>query len=271
MNGRLANTPISLERILQAATRRFGDLPHAAAWALSAEARTNRQRIEEVHNKHVGERCVLLANGPSLARTDLAGTKGEITMGMNRIYLNFDRMGFATSYYVAINELVLRQFGHEIANLSMPRFLNWNMRSRFSPSTSHDDFYFLRLKFGLHDAFSANLLRPLDSSGTVTFVALQLAYYMGFKQVILVGLDHRFSSQGEPNKTEQRKHAKDADHFHPNYFPAGSLWQLPDLHRSELGYQLAREAFEADGREILDATIDGACRVFPKVDLDKIL
>lgn len=271
MNSRLANTSMSLERILQAAARRLGDLPHAAAWALSAGARTNRQRIEEMHNKHAGERCVLLANGPSLARTDLARAKSETTIGMNRIYLNFDRMGFATSYYVAINELVLRQFGHEIASLSMPKFLNWNIRSHFPQCASHDHFHFLRLRFGLYDAFSVDLLQPLDSGGTVTFVALQLAYYMGFKQVILVGLDHRFSSQGEPNKMEQRKHAKDADHFHPNYFPAGSLWQLPDLHRSELGYQLAREAFEADGREILDATIDGACRVFSKVDLDKAL
>ena len=35
---------------------------------------------------------------------------------------------------------------------------------------------------------------------------------------------------------------------------------------SEVGYRLARQAYEADGRQVQDATIGGNLTVFPKVD-----
>jgi hypothetical protein len=110
--------------------------------------------------------------------------------------------------------------------------------------------------------------RTISSGGTVTFVALQLAYFMGFETVILIGLDHSFVEKGVPNKTEVRHSERDDSHCHPDYFPKGIKWQLPDLYRSELAYALARQAFERDGRRIVDATPGGKCGVFPKSDFD---
>src|SRR5262249_54292447 len=105
---------------------------------------------------------------------------------------------------------------------------------------------------------------PISSGGTVTFVSLQLAYFMGFREVIVIGLDHSFAEKGIPNSTEVRQSEKDQSHCHPDYFPKGTKWQLPDLYRSEFAYALAREAFERDGRNIIDATIGGRCEVFRK-------
>jgi hypothetical protein len=104
----------------------------------------------------------------------------------------------------------------------------------------------------------------------VTFVALQLAYHMGFREVILLGLDHRFSAKGRPNRVAIRPDSPDRDHFHPDYFPKGARWQLPDLRRSELAYAEARTAFENDGRRIVDATPDGGCTVFERRDLQQL-
>ena len=144
----------------------------------------------------------------------------------------------------------------------MPKFLNWNRRGYFDP---HDrNIMFVKSKMVINDFFQYDLTRPLVIGGTVTFVALQLAFYMGFNQVILVGLDHNFDEKGAPSGIEIRTSEMDQNHFHPNYFPKGSKWQRPDLLRSEVDYSIARNAFETDGREILDATIDGKCTVFKK-------
>ena len=51
-------------------------------------------------------------------------------------------------------------------------------------------------------------------------------------------------------------------------FGKGFRWQLPDLDTSEVAYTMTREAFAADGRQVLDATIGGKLQVFPKVDYD---
>ena len=94
---------------------------------------------------------------------------------------------------------------------------------------------------------------------------MQIAYYMGFKQVILIGIDHSFSTTGEPHQIIIST-GEDPDHFDPNYFGKGFRWQLPDLKTSELAYHLAKENFEQSGREILDATVNGKLDVFPKVE-----
>jgi hypothetical protein len=198
---------------------------------------------------------------------DLSPLVGVPTFGLNRIYLLFDRLPFVPTYYVAINELVLEQFARDIEALPMERYLNWNRRSLYS---EHERTAFLSIRLGLRDRFSTDVRHPIDSGGTVTFVALQLAYYMGFTEVILLGLDHRFSAQGLPNQLAIRPDTADRDHFHPDYFPKGARWQLPDLRRSELAYAEARTAFENDGRRIVDATPGGGCTVFERGDFSRL-
>ena len=46
---------------------------------------------------------------------------------------------------------------------------------------------------------------------------------------------------------------------------------MPDLDTSEIAYHMAKEAYQKDGREILDATVGGKLTVFPKVDYDAIM
>jgi len=99
---------------------------------------------------------------------------------------------------------------------------------------------------------------------------MQLAYFMGFKQVILIGVDHSFTTKGTANTTVVST-GDDPNHFHPGYFVKGFRWQLPDLETSEIGYALAKEAYQKDGREILDATVGGKLQIFPKVNFDSIL
>ena len=98
---------------------------------------------------------------------------------------------------------------------------------------------------------------------------MQLAYYLGFKQVVLIGVDHNFTTQGKPNTTVVST-GDDPNHFNPGYFGKGFRWQLPDLETSEIGYRLAKDAYAKDGRELLDATVDGKLTVFPKVDFNSL-
>ena len=255
---------LSPQRVLSAMARRIANLPHTLAWAFSDQARDNRQALAAFAGLHRGQRAFIMGNGPSLGRMDLGPLADEVTFGMNRIYLLFEQMVFQPSYYVSINDLVLGQFAHEIAQLPMPNFLNWTQRHAFPED---ETILYLRPRLALRDGFQGDVRQPIYSGGTVTYAALQLAYYLGFDEVILIGVDHRFAAQGTPNQAETRAGA-DRDHFHPDYFPAGSRWQLPDLRRSELAYQLADEGFRAAGRRVLDATVDGACPVFEKVDFE---
>ena len=112
--------------------------------------------------------------------------------------------------------------------------------------------------------FAQDARGRLWEGATVTYVTLQMAYHMGFKQVILIGVDHTYSTQGKPNTTVISPGA-DPNHFNASYFGKGFRWQLPDLETSERAYRLARRTYEGSGRQVLDATVDGKLNVFPKI------
>lgn len=217
--------------------------------------------LAHFHNLHQGERCFIIGNGPSLKQTDLTRLKNEKTFGMNRIYMLFDELGFTTTYYVSVNSLVIEQCADDIRRISIPKFLSWRSHKLIRPT---EDTYFLHTTY-TGPKFARDVRFRLWEGATVTYVALQLAYYMGFGQVILIGVDHNFQSKGKPNTTVISE-GDDPNHFDPRYFGKGFRWQLPDLETSEVAYSMARAVFEADGRHILDATIGGKLTIFPKID-----
>lgn len=237
---------------------------HQVAALLDGRLRESQRRLGEMRDIHRGSRCFIIGNGPSLSRMDLSPLRGEITFGMNRIYLLFPELGFATTYFLAVNTLVIEQCTADIRALDMPKFITWRGRRwlRDDPQV-----LFIDTDYTNPATFSRNVTGRVFEGSTVTYVAMQLAYHMGFEEAILIGVDHSFKTEGQPNVTVVST-GSDQDHFAPDYFGKGFRWQLPDLEASERAYRLARQTFEADGRRILDATVDGKLAVFPKTSYD---
>ena len=260
----LAPTPVlNAARNAYDALHRLPQVPDAY---LHPWRRASRKRIYGMKDVHRGERCFILGNGPSLKRTDLGKLKGEYTFGMNRIYLVFPELGFNTTYFVSINDLVIEQCAGEIAALPIPKFIAWHANRHFRRFP--EDMVFLYTTY-TGPKFAYDMTRRVWEGATVTNVTLQLAFYMGFEQVILIGVDHDFASKGRANQTVVSD-GDDPNHFDPRYFGKGFRWQLPDLDTSEIGYELARVAYKRAGRQVLDATVGGKLAIFPKVDYDTL-
>ncbi|TLN09849.1 DUF115 domain-containing protein, partial [bacterium] len=150
--------------------------------------------------------------------------------------------------------------------LSMPKFITWRERKVL---TGDPKTIFVDTDFTGEENFNGDVRGRVYEGFTVTYVALQLAFYMGFEQVILIGVDHNFVTQGPANQAVVSQ-GEDPNHFAPNYFGAGFKWQLPDLDGSERAYRMARQAYEAAGRSVVDATVGGKLTVFPKVDYESL-
>ena len=223
------------------------------------------RKINALRDTHVGERCFIIGNGPSLKNTDLSKLRGEFTVGMNRFYMAFPDLGFTSSILLSVNDLVIEQCVDDFHALPIPTFVSWRSRKWISPSSN---LHYLYTSYYL-PRFSENASGRLWEGATVTYVAMQLAYHMGFKQVILIGVDHSFATQGKPNTTVVSG-GDDPNHFNPGYFGKGFRWQLPDLETSEIAYTMAREAYHKSSREILDATVGGKLAVFPKVNYETL-
>ena len=243
----------------------YDDLKILMAYWFSPSYRQSARRLQGYREKYKSRRCFIIGNGPSLSKMDLTPLKDEITFGLNRIYLLFDRIGFSTSYFVCVNKYVVEQCAEEIVNVPCPKLIAWSGRYHL-PLAS--DVLFIRSRRG--PKFCMDIAREgVWEGATVTYVAMQIAYHMGFQKVILVGVDHSFQSNGRPNQLVTSE-ADNVNHFHPHYFGKGFRWQLPDLEVSETAYRLARDVYERDGRSIVDATVDGKLEVFPKVAYESL-
>jgi hypothetical protein len=246
------------------AARRLPQLPMAY---LHPWRRQSLEQLYELKNKYRGRRAFIIGNGPSLKRTDLALLKDEFTFGLNRVFLMFPILGFSTSCVVSVNDLVIEQSIEAIQALKIPRFFSWHSR-RFCTADDTNSPIFLYTTYE-SPGFARDVRGRVWEGATVTYVALQLAFHMGFEQVVLLGVDHDFQNKGEANKTVVST-GDDPDHFSPHYFGKGFRWQLPDLATSELAYCMAREAYRKAGRQVIDATVGGRLNVFPKADYNSL-
>ena len=210
---------------------------------------------------------LIVGNGPSLNITPLDDFKSAPSIGMNKIDLLYDKYEWRPNFVVCVNNLVVKQHWQKMLDSKVPIFLGWKCRWML-PFRARSSFNFFNLS--PESLFQSDFSQIVGSGSTVTYTALQLAFYIGADPVIIVGVDHSFKVDGEPQEIQKRK-TDDVNHFHPDYFEKGQYWGVPNLVESEKEYELARNAFEQDGRRIFDATVGGRLNVFEKINIKEAI
>ena len=240
----------------------------------SVDTRYDTSRVSKFKNIHNGKTAILICNGPSLNKVDFDdfGPREEfIVFGLNKIHLGFDRIGLIPDYVVAVNSKVIEQTEDHFSKSTVTKFLS--NRYTGSTITENDSTYFINTINPPEKPtrFSRDSSKYVNEGWTVTHAALQIAYYMGIKNIIIVGMDHSFKQHivGQENK-EAVIEGDDIDHFIPSYFGHGQQWDLPDLNNSEISYMKAREEYSALGRTIFDGTIGGKCTIFTKIPISNL-
>src|SRR5690606_13478742 len=132
-----------------------------------------------------------------------------------------------------------------------------------------DDTYFVDAVG--HAEFSTDMFKNMSWRHTVTFFNLHLAYGLGYRNVILIGFDHNYVQPKHVKEQEViHEYEDDANHFHKDYFK-GKKWQAADVDMMEEMYRLAKAAYDADGRTIINSTVGGKLELFERMPLEEAL
>ena len=221
---------------------------------------------------HKGQRCFIIGTGPSLTIEDLENLKGEITFGSNRIFEIFPKTSWRPTYFITQDITLIKKFEEDMKAMECQQmFLPLNVWRRFQDKKDityfilrHKDFY-----PGMAE-FSTHLNWYVGQGYTVTYGAIQLAFYMGFKEVYLVGIDHNYSislnEKGVPVLNDNVK-----DYFEGSKASNKGL-NLPRIVESTMAYMTARKfADKHPDFNIYNATRGGKLEAFERVNLDDVL
>ena len=234
--------------------------------------RSTCHQLKKFKNIHKGERCFIIGTGPSLTTEDLELLKDEICFGSNRILDIYPRTSWRPTYYINQDYPLLKKYVNEINELK-PRavFLPIDVK----PSYGHNplaNFFVLRYNdFYPGDAdFSENLHHYMGQGFTVTYGAIQMARYMGFSEVYLLGIDHNYSiSQDEHGNLIVNQGVKD-------YFQGSTASNiginLPRVVEPTRAYMPARKyADRQKDFTVYNATRGGKLEAFQRVKLEDVL
>lgn len=236
---------------------------------------SNRSVCEELTRYkgiHSGQRCFIVGTGPSLTVNDLEKLDGEVTIGSNRIFEIFEQTDWRPVYYMNQDAKLIDKFRDNISDLQCRRkFMPIDVKKLFEDKEDVSYFVLRHKEFYPKTAdFSTHINRFLGQGFTVTYGAIQLAYYMGFKEVYLLGIDHNYAISLDENGVPVYKDGV------KEYFTGSKAsnvgLNLPRVVESTMAYITAqRFAQHHSNFKVYNATRGGRLEAFPRVNLDDIL
>lgn len=220
-----------------------------------------------------GKRCFIIATGPSLLVDDVNSIlkKGEITFGLNSIYKMYSWLIKKPTYYVCADDDYVKQllkdtnntyFENKAESFSFTDLAVINKKIKnnknliFIPYNRL--FHGWRNFMDSHFKFSINPIFGFYDYYTVTSLAINIAAYMGFSEIYLIGVDCNCKGHAQGIQTGlENKYSMD--------------FQTYIINGMKKGYEYLNIKLSKKGIKIYNATRGGELEVFPRVNLDEVL
>lgn len=231
---------------------------------------------------HAGRRCFLIGNGPSLMAEDLnkIHAAGDISFACNNIAPIYPYTCWRPSYYVAGDPDFLKSDSESLLMYESPVMFVLNRIFDFSNSpdseygqfSRYDNvFMFNSIGFGSAETtprFSNDASRCLFASGTVMYLMIQWAAYMGFRAIYLLGVDCSMS----PHSDDKTIHFYDSE-YNKRFgvrWPADRMDLRAMVEEWKHSYAYAETYSREHGFRIYNATRGGQLEVFERVCFDSL-
>lgn len=236
-------------------------------------------KVKKLKDSHIGDNCFIIGNGPSLTVEDLNRIKSQVSFSSNRINLLLDKTDWQPYYYCFTDSLIASKFFDEVYNMPKKHMFVVVSNTSYSSLKKHlgRGCIFLRSYYELEKnglpKFSNDVSKKLIQHGTVTYANIQLALYMGFKNIYLIGVDHNYGiSKQKDGSINLNKDLIGKDHFDKSYYNSVEhKKEVPvNIYEMTEAYLSAKKNCDERGVKIFNATRGGKLEVFPRVNFDDL-
>ena len=209
---------------------------------------------------HQNQRCFIVGTGPSLKLSDLELIRNEYSFSVNSIVLSFEDTTWRPTYYAIQDKYGYEKLKDAIREAEMPFVFNGVSDKTMTPQMDikHIPFPLNLLDHGKMipnhiTKFSDDAFKVVYAGHSITYSAIQLAVYMGFTEIVLLGVDCDYSQK-------------------VNHIKAYSVQD--DMNAAFLmreSYKVAESFTKTHGIRILNATRNAKLDVFDRVELEQII
>ena len=238
-------------------------------------------RLKKIHGHYRGQRCFIMGNGPSLNQMELDLFGNDYVWASNKCYLLFERISWKPSFYVAVDKRVVPDIREKINRMIIDLqetifFFPIQLRVKSSLLSDSNVYWYCEVDsrpyISPQAMFTVDASKWVSNVRTVTIAALQLAVYLGFDPIYLIGCDTSYSipdsveiEDNNPNFLVSSQN-DDPNHFDPNYFGKGNKWHAPHAEMMISHYLKAKKICDDLGVNVYNATVGGKLEVFPRVN-----
>lgn len=241
----------------------FKNLPH------NIRLKIDTHSIKKFKDIHKGEACFVIGNGPSMtvADLDMMHKLGVKTFACNRIFKIFSETDWRPDYFLCSDDKIITDVDFPADQVPVKRrFYPRDYKKQLRKGNFYETLPYKWLKEG---KFSKDAHEGLYQGGTIITEALQLAYYMGFEKVYIVGVDFSYNMKNVDEKNQTFTSAGN-NYFIKGYEKPNEVLNIGNREANILAFEAAKEGFESESREIYNATRGGMLEVFVRKNLDEI-
>lgn len=215
-------------------------------------------KMKRYKDIHLGERCFIVANGPSLTIDDLKQLKNEYTFGMNALCKVANQDDIKFTYYGIQDPFVYEKLHDEIKKINVKEkfYGDWIKNAPQDGVMFQLNLLDHILNGKLNTKYSNDCEKVVYDGYSITYSLIQIATYMGFKEIYLLGADCNYNSE--------KKHFVETNVALPDNVSEASI-------RLNYSFGIAKEYAEKNNIKIYNATRGGMLDVFPRVILEDIL
>ena len=232
-------------------------------------------RLRELKGQYSGKRCFIIGNGPSLTIEDLMLIKDEYSFASNGIVHLFDKTEWRPNWYMVVDKVIIsqmfswnKQIFDGIESFVYDReFVEKNRDSMNVHYFTHGGKYSIFPEKQCFDKPSEDVSCYFSRSQTIATSMIELAMYLGFTDIYLLGFDHSFPIE----KTSDGKCKRDNNVNHHFAGYKGKVWNVAYIDAISKAYEQISKYIENRNVRIVNCTRGGHLEIFSRAKLEDIV
>lgn len=229
-------------------------------------------KLKALKNTKEGKACFIIGNGPSLRAEDLdkIHESGYDSFASNRIFKIFDKTLWRPTYYSVVDWKGVDEKDANQLDVQYLFFSDYYWRKHKITNPNSLVFYGYRLSDPKLSTFrfSEDITQQIYMKGSVTYTNFQIAMYMGYHKIYLLGMDNSYAYVLGRDGKKVKNEGVETSHFYTDAVPEHIYSESEAMDNCFIA---AKQYADRHGVEIYNATRGGKLEVFERVDFDELM